>query len=373
MVAGSLIAVSARGTTSLDKLQSAWRHTNIAVKAEAEPTVMQLLRAFHSQWPTIGVTDLLAHAGNACEYSDDYTFVDCVDFCCASYDHGDTGAQRVQARVYPRDNGHTLFAIAIEELNPELMTVACFYDYNPATSTMTPEGLPFAQFSRRWPDSNVDVALGFEYDNTVIVTEFSPGGERWYHHYTYNGIRHSYSHSGPEGYGSDDEQEIPGSALKRYENDRIEIYADLINGNEPAEYSVWILDKQGGIGRVAFTTNNLAPTHWSLMSDGNAVAVPFEEIAVGDISNIMPLPWAPAILLVEGCPDARNVWTYLINTESGTAMQLPSTEGVTRLDADRKLIYAASYRYYPEGGRYSVERAYTANGKYTGDERTISE
>lgn len=373
LTAGHGATASASGVRSLEELQSSWSGTTIAVKTGAEPTVMQLVRAFHSQWPTIGVADLLAHAGNACEYSDDYTFVDCVDFGCASYDHGDTGAQRVQARVYPRDNGHTLFAIAIEELNPELMTVACFYDYNPSTSTMTPEALPFATLSRLWPDSAIEISLGKGYDNTVVVSEISPQGEWWHHHYAYNGMKHVYYDSGSTAYGSDDEEQIPAGALKRWENDKVEIFSDLINGNEPANYAVWLRDKQSGEVRWLFTTNNLAPAHWADMKDGNGTIVANSEIAVGDIDNIYLLPWSSTLLLVEGCPDARNVWTYIIDLENRKAVQLPSTEGVGGLAPKRRLIYARSYRYYPEGGRYSVERAYTADGKYSGDERTISE
>jgi hypothetical protein len=64
-----------------------------------------------------------------------------------------------------------------------------------------------------------------------------------------------------------------------------------------------------------------------------------------------------------GCPDGRNIWTYIIDPYQGTAIQLPSTEGVMSLDWEKKEIVAASYGY-DDDGRYSVNKAYSLEGKF---------
>jgi hypothetical protein len=69
-------------------------------------------------------------------------------------------------------------------------------------------------------------------------------------------------------------------------------------------------------------------------------------------------------IIVEGCPDGRNFWTYIIDTKTGTAKQFPSTEGVQELNWDRGEIILASYGYYPQGGRYTCTKAYSPDGKF---------
>ena len=41
---------------------------------------------------------------------------------------------------------------------------------------------------------------------------------------------------------------------------------------------------------------------------------------------------------MEGCPDGRNIWTYIIDPYTGTAKQLPSSEGVISFDSDKREI-----------------------------------
>ena len=68
-------------------------------------------------------------------------------------------------------------------------------------------------------------------------------------------------------------------------------------------------------------------------------------------------------IIVEGCPDGRNIWTYIIDPYTGTAKQLPSSEGVISFDSDKREIIAASYGYDLDG-RYTVNKAYSVEGKF---------
>ena len=180
------------------------------------------------------------------------------------------------------------------------------------------------------------------------------------------------------------EDEAPGLAL--YEPELLDIdqipetadrqdsyfqYAVYVNiEQEPSEYdlegiySVWWADERSGTAIKVLTTNPIADGNWDKMSKENhdAVDVPMHLIATA--SQAYLAPGDVSKIIVEGCPDARNIWTYIIDTRTNTAKQLPSTEGVQELNWDNKEIIVASYGYYPEGGRYTYSEAYSLDGKF---------
>ena len=83
------------------------------------------------------------------------------------------------------------------------------------------------------------------------------------------------------------------------------------------------------------------------------------------------IPWDSDKIFVEGCPDDRNVWSYIIDINTKEAIQLPTNEGLIAIDPGKREIHMSHYLYHPEGGRYSVERVYTLDGKFTGKEYRI--
>jgi len=93
----------------------------------------------------------------------------------------------------------------------------------------------------------------------------------------------------------------------------------------------------------------------------SAIDVPITQIAAAD--KAMLAPGDVSKVIVEGCPDGRNIWTYIIDPDKGTAKQLPSSEGVLSLDWENKEIIAASYGYDDEG-RYSLKKAYSLDGRF---------
>lgn len=129
-------------------------------------------------------------------------------------------------------------------------------------------------------------------------------------------------------------------------------------------YSIWLADERTGTVSKICETNPKAVAQWEKMSDEQAdgVAVSLDQIASAEKAWIAPGDVSKVI--VQGCPDARNEWTYIIDTDAKTAIQLPSTEGVESLDWEKKEIIVASYGYHPEGGRYSFLSAYDNNGKF---------
>ena len=163
--------------------------------------------------------------------------------------------------------------------------------------------------------------------------------------------------------------EMPKTAV-RQENAHLQ-YAVYVNVDKPASgegemdavRSVWLADERTGTVIKVCVTNPMAEVQWSKMSskDADGVSVALTQIASADKAMIAPGDVSKVI--VEGCPDGRNIWTYIIDPYQGTAIQLPSTEGVVSLDWEKKEIIAASYGY-DDDGRYTVNNAYSLAGKF---------
>ena len=163
--------------------------------------------------------------------------------------------------------------------------------------------------------------------------------------------------------------EMPKTAV-RPENAHLQ-YAVYVNVDKPASgegemdavKSVWLADERTGTVIKVCVTNPMAEVQWSKMSskEADGVSVALTQIAAADKAMIAPGDVSKVI--VEGCPDGRNIWTYIIDPYQGTAIQLPSTDGVVSLDWEKKEIIAASYGY-DDDGRYTVNNAYSLAGKF---------
>ena len=164
--------------------------------------------------------------------------------------------------------------------------------------------------------------------------------------------------------------ELPATAK---EQDRTAQYVLYVNEDEspnedgdPGVYSVWVADEKAGTQQKVLTTNPKAEPAWEKMSqkDADGVAVSLQQ--VGAASSAQFASKDGRKIVVEGCPDSRNMWTYIIDLDKRTAIQLPSTEGVQDIDMSKGEIFAASYGYYPapDYGRYTVTKAYSLDGKF---------
>ena len=166
-----------------------------------------------------------------------------------------------------------------------------------------------------------------------------------------------------------DINEIPKTAVRQPDaHFQHAVYVNLEKaasgeGEMDAVYSVWLANERAGTAIKVCVTNPMADAQWQKMNgqDADAVSVPLTQIASAEKAYIAPGDAGKVI--VEGCPDGRNMWTYIIAPYKGTALQLPSTEGVVSLDWEKKEIIAASYGY-DDDGRYSVRKAYSLDGKF---------
>lgn len=129
--------------------------------------------------------------------------------------------------------------------------------------------------------------------------------------------------------------------------------------------SVWICDKRQRTTKRLLTTNPDAQGAWDRMQNHNAVTIPMTQIAIAVKARFVT---GDNKIIVEGCPDARNIYSYLIDLEQNTALQLPSNSGfVGFCGEDETYIVMQSYRYNPDievGGRFPVLSVYDTHGKF---------
>lgn len=165
-----------------------------------------------------------------------------------------------------------------------------------------------------------------------------------------------------------DISEMPSTAKRLNNHFQYAVYTNeervMEDFDNAIVYSIWLADERTGTVRKICETNPKAEAQWEKMSDEQAdgVAVALDQIASAEKAWIAPGDVSKVI--VQGCPDGRNEWTYIIDTDAKTAIQLPSTEGVASLDWEKKEIIVASYGYHSEGGRYTFLSAYDNNGKF---------
>ena len=162
---------------------------------------------------------------------------------------------------------------------------------------------------------------------------------------------------------------LPASAKLADETEKNALY---LNVEEEAtedvlanKVTVWLRDKATGQVRLLLTTNPMADLRWEDMVDNHAVDVGLDQIAAAD--NAFFVPWDESKILVQGCPDARNIWTYIVDTKQKSAMQFPAKEGLFNFDQDNHRLILLDYKYHIENGRYSVAQTYTMDGAFVSE------
>ena len=168
---------------------------------------------------------------------------------------------------------------------------------------------------------------------------------------------------------------LPATATKADESGDFQLF---LNTEQSADEnnlvdvtSVWLKNKQTGKVRRLFVTNPDAETQWDKMADGNAVEVAVEQIAAAAVAQFVPAH--EGLILVEGCPDGRNIWTYTVDINQMKAKQFPSTEGLISFEDNGNRLVLGSYQYDVENGRYSVENTYSIDGEHIHSQKKAEE
>ena len=138
---------------SPEDIEVDWANKEIPVaKGGKKPDIITLVQAFNKVWNVEVVEEVLRLAADpkftrqVDEEYDSETIVDRKNgYMCV--DSGGTDGDYMEACVWRRDNGHRLFAIRMGGPTDPEIEVICFYDYDPATETLTPEASPVDTFT----------------------------------------------------------------------------------------------------------------------------------------------------------------------------------------------------------------------------------
>ncbi len=162
---------------------------------------------------------------------------------------------------------------------------------------------------------------------------------------------------------------LPSTAMQSDRSERLELYINVDESGVdeyPATISVYTKDIRSGKITYILTSNPRADIGWQQMKGTkNAIEVTSNDIPA--IEKAVFLPGCDNLILIEGCPDARNIYTYVIDTDKQKVLRFPTTEGLLYFEPDERLIHLSSYRYRAEGGRYSVDMAYTYEGIFVNE------
>lgn len=162
---------------------------------------------------------------------------------------------------------------------------------------------------------------------------------------------------------------MPMSAEFADENRHYEFY---VNEEEPprddfdvAIRSLWLYDKGTGKSSRLFTTVRPEYFCWYKVDGDRGDEYPIDSITA--LNKV--IPYDEDKLIVQGCPDARNDFTYIIHIPERKAILLPCNNGFSGFTYEEGMIICQSYRYVsdPEiAGRYTYLQVFDWDGRQVG-------
>ncbi len=199
-------AQEAESAAMLKRLQAT------TIKGVTGEHIISLFEAFNKKWETgAGNSIMMKHQNprkfNSINKPENGPVIDVVidePNGYVSADNGGGDGDYIEACVWKRKNGHRLFAVHLgDPVDPEIDLV-CFYDYNPAKKTLTPERSAvnsFKPFFQGGSDNYFTYSLPHKGKNLIIEETFyawhDPDNiliEPSLHHiYTFDGMSLHYS------------------------------------------------------------------------------------------------------------------------------------------------------------------------------------
>ena len=172
---------------SVDQVSELWLSTPI--KKVKSPDAMGMMEAFQKQWPTrmgsewFGELKLPEEERDfICSYDEKNGYLSYVD------PRKDPDAESMAAKVWPRSNGHQLFVVNLFQPTSVKQNLLAFYDYDPATKTLTPETHPAMQFVSDYPDAEIWYEINPKDDELEVYEYFGHWEKSLRHVYQWNGM-----------------------------------------------------------------------------------------------------------------------------------------------------------------------------------------
>ncbi len=221
---------------TIDQVNEQWQTATIKKVQNAD--VMDMVAAFQKQWPTNCVAMFLEDVKLPEEEQQYLSFYNPEnDYVMFAEGSDDQDAEGMEAKIWHRTNGHELFAIAFDQYSSDVKAFVAFFDYDPATKTLTPETcLP-----NSFKPSHSNVMIGYilpEYGELLEVNEYF--WNWWWslrHFYDWDGMNFTEPEVVFEGmYEIMDEFY---DSYMTYEMDDFSKYA-LIDIDEDGEPEIWL-------------------------------------------------------------------------------------------------------------------------------------
>lgn len=116
--------------------------------------------------------------------------------------------------------------------------------------------------------------------------------------------------------------------------------------------ALWLKDRKSGELTKLFQTVKPEEFYWYKADDKTLWDAPIDSITA--VSDVYIINESPLQLVVEGVPDCRNVFSYLIDVPTRQAWNIPSNGGFAGLSNEESYMIFQSYRYRKGGGRYTL-------------------
>jgi len=141
-------------------------------------------------------------------------------------------------------------------------------------------------------------------------------------------------------------------------------------GGEPQK-ELWLRNAEGKVGRLFTTSTTSQSVDWSKSARKDVSAIE----AIDAVYFIQNIQEKKAYMVVQGCPDSRNIYVYLmpVSFSPKTALFIPAADGFVGLNETDNTLNCASYTYDQQEGRISLLVVYDFNGKLLNTRRVADD
>lgn len=153
-----------------------------------------------------------------------------------------------------------------------------------------------------------------------------------------------------------------------FNNEEILNYTDRIElirkegGDRPDRSSIWVRNKEDGKSSKLFDIVPFSEYGWYIGDGKRFIRVSSDTLPV--CSNIHIYNTRPLQIIVEGCPDLRNIYSFFIDVNSKKTWYVPSNSGYLG-DTEEGYMIFKSYRYVSDpdiAGRYTFLQIFNERG-----------
>ena len=129
----------------------------------------------------------------------------------------------------------------------------------------------------------------------------------------------------------------------------------------PNKVTIWAFNKDTQDAKRIVSTTGESVAVWC---KSDTIKSEWHKDSIASIYSAKIISWPnePLRIVVDGCPDRRNVWSFIVSEVSDTAILLPTNAGFLGLASEENLLIAQSYEYYKTGGRYNVIKVFNNQG-----------